>query len=175
MHNGVWCKTAKDCKEVRGKILGIVGYGHIGSQLSVLAEAIGMHVLFFDTQQVMAHGLARPVGSLEELLGSSDFVTLHVPELPSTVGMINAETIAAMRRGSYLINASRGSVVDIEALRAALDSGHLEGAALDVYPTEPESNGRFCTGLENCRNLIMTPHIGGSTAEAQEAIGVEVK
>ncbi len=175
MHRGVWCKTAAKCREVRGKTLGIVGYGHIGAQLSVLAEAMGMRVIFYDVQQIMPIGMASPVASLRALLAGAHFVTLHVPESEETIGMIGREQIFEwMPRGAYLINASRGSVVDLAALKEALEGGHLAGAALDVYPEEPEANGAFSTGLQACPNLVMTPHIGGSTEEAQAAIGLEV-
>eukprot|EP01136_Pigoraptor_vietnamica_P032374 Opistho-1_new@94152 len=175
MHRGEWNKVSANCHEVRGKTLGIVGYGHIGSQLSVLAESLGMKVLFFDIVNVMPLGNSRPVASLNELLASADFVSLHVPDTPETVGMIGAAQIAQMRPGTYLINASRGKVVDIEALRAALMSGHLAGAAVDVYPTEPRNNCKdWASPLVGCPNTILTPHIGGSTEEAQEKIGEEV-
>lgn len=174
MHAGTWNKTAAGCHEIRRKVLGIVGYGHIGAQLSVLAEAMGMRVLFHDTQQLMPLGMATPASSLNQLLAEADFVSLHVPETDDTRGLIGAAELAQMKAGSYLINASRGSVVDLVALKAALDEGRLAGAALDVYPEEPEANGGWRTGLEGYRNVILTPHIGGSTEEAQAAIGVEV-
>ena len=175
MHRGLWNKKSSDCIEIRGKVLGIVGYGHIGSQLSVLAESLGMKVVFYDVAQIMSLGNASCLNSLSDLLKISDFVTLHVPELPTTMNMIGKKEISKMKPGSFLLNASRGTVVDLEALKAALDSGHLKGAALDVYPEEPESNGEgFYTGLEKFSNVIMTPHIGGSTEEAQAAIGSEV-
>lgn len=154
--------------------MGIIGYGHIGSQLSVLAEAMGMNVLFYDVLQKMPLGTAKNAGNLKYLLESSDFVSLHVPETELTISMIGEQELYWMKPGSFIINDSRGSIVDIGALKAALVSGHLAGAALDVYPSEPEANGAYSTGLEKIPNLIMTPHIGGSTEEAQEAIGVEV-
>lgn len=175
MHQGHWNKKSAGCIEIRGKTLGIVGYGHIGSQLSVLAESFGMKVVFYDVAQIMAIGNATSLFSLNNLLRMSDFVTLHVPELSSTRNMIGKAELEKMKPGSFLLNASRGSVVDLEALKEALASGHLGGAALDVYPEEPESNGNgFLTGLEKFENVIMTPHIGGSTEEAQAAIGMEV-
>lgn len=175
MHQGIWNKKSSNCVEIRGKVLGIIGYGHIGSQLSVLAESLGMKVVFYDVAQVMSIGTANCQGSLSEVLRVSDFVTLHVPELPTTFKMIGERELAKMKQGSFLLNASRGSVVDLEALNSALASGHLGGAALDVYPEEPESNGDgFLTGLEKYNNVILTPHIGGSTEEAQAAIGLEV-
>lgn len=161
MHQGVWNKVSQNCYEIRGKTLGIVGYGHIGSQLSVLAEAMGMNVVFFDVLQLMPLGSSKSLDSLEDLLMCSDFVTLHVPETPETVNMITERELSMMKKGSYLINASRGTVVDLAALKVALDSNHLAGAAIDVYPTEPRANGKgFSTGLESCSNIILTPHIG---------------
>ncbi|KAL9093167.1 MAG: hypothetical protein Q9159_000344 [Coniocarpon cinnabarinum] len=182
MHQGRWNKVSAGCWEVRGKTLGIVGYGHIGNQLSVLAEALGMSVIYYDVINLMSMGTAKQVGSLEDLLRGSDFVTLHVPETPETKNMIGAEQLSQMRNGSYLINASRGTVVDIQALVDASRTGKLAGAALDVYPNEPAGNGDYFTGslnswaeaLRSCKNIILTPHIGGSTEEAQRAIGVEV-
>jgi D-3-phosphoglycerate dehydrogenase len=174
MHAGRWNKTALGCREIRRKVLGIVGYGHIGSQLSVLAESMGMRVLFHDIQQLMPLGMAMPVGNLEELLRQSDFISLHVPETPETVNMIGAHELRLMKKGACLINASRGTVVDLVALKESLTTGHLGGAALDVFPEEPEANGAWNTGLEGLPNVILTPHIGGSTEEAQAAIGVEV-
>ena len=162
--------------------LGIIGYGHIGSQLSVLAEAMGMTVLFYDTVNLMAMGTSKQVPTLEGLLRGSDFVTCHVPELPETQNMIGAQEFGYMKTGSYLINASRGSVIDIEALIDAMRTGKIAGAALDVYPVEPAGNGDYFTNdlnrwaedLRTLKNIILTPHIGGSTEEAQSAIGVEV-
>ncbi|RKP06284.1 hypothetical protein THASP1DRAFT_35174 [Thamnocephalis sphaerospora] len=175
IHAGTWNKVSANCYEIRGKTLGIVGYGHIGTQLSVLAEAMGMQVMFYDVLQIMPLGTARPTRTLDALLSSADFVSLHVPETPETKNLIGEQQIKLMRKGSYLINASRGTVVDIPALAAALRSGHLAGAAVDVYPTEPFKNGEgFDTPLRGCPNTLLTPHIGGSTEEAQRAIGVEV-
>ena len=174
MHNGEWNADTLQCHEVRGKTLGIIGYGHIGSQLSVMADAFGMRVVFYDILALMPLGSARPV-SLEELLSTSDFVTLHVPETSTTKLMIREEQLGMMKKGAFLINNSRGSVVDISALARALKSGHLAGAAVDVFPKEPKENGLgFETELRDCPNIILTPHIGGSTEEAQRAIGVEV-
>lgn len=175
MHAGQWRKVAAGSFEVRGKTLGIVGYGHIGRQIGVLAEFMGMRVVFFDVVAKLPMGNNRATKTLDEMLAQSDFVTLHVPETPQTRGMIGARELAAMRAGSYLLNASRGTVVDIPALAEALKSGHLAGAAIDVFPEEPEGNGDgFKTPIQGLPNVIMTPHIGGSTAEAQEAIGREV-
>lgn len=162
--------------------LGIIGYGHIGAQLSVLAEAMGMRVIFYDVVNLMALGTAIQVPTLEALLAQSDFVTCHVPELPETKNMIGQRQFEQMKDGSYLINASRGSVVDIPALILAMRSGKIAGAALDVYPNEPAGNGDYFNDdlntwgrdLRALRNLILTPHIGGSTEEAQSAIGIEV-
>jgi len=174
-HKGEWLKSAKGSFEVRGKTLGIVGYGHIGSQVSVMAEALGLRVVYFDIVKKLPLGNARSMDSLEELLGVSDFVTLHVPETQLTKNMVNAARLEKMRKGSFLINASRGSVVDIPALANKLKSGHVAGAAVDVFPEEPQSNDdKFISELQNLRNVILTPHIGGSTEEAQEAIGREV-
>ena len=175
MHLGTWKKIATGSHEVRGKTLGIVGYGHIGSQVGLLAESMGMRVAFYDVASKLPLGNTRAAASLKELLGESDFVTLHVPATPQTQWMINAEAIAAMKPGACLLNASRGTVVDIGALAAALKSGQIGGAAVDVFPEEPESNSDgFKTDLQNLPNVILTPHIGGSTEEAQAAIGKEV-
>lgn len=175
LHQGVWKKSARGSYEVRGKTLGIIGYGRIGRQVGVLAEAMGLRVLFFDVAPQLPMGNNRSVGSLDELLAQSDFVTLHVPAAPDTRNMIGAEQIAKMRRGSYLLNLSRGTVVDIDALAAALREGHLAGAAIDVFPSEPRSNGPgFESPLVGLPNVLLTPHVGGSTEEAQEAIGREV-
>ena len=174
-HRGGWLKTADNSYEIRGKTLGIVGYGSIGTQLSVLAEALGMQVVFHDVITKLPLGNARQAASLRELLAVSDIVTLHVPELPSTQWMMGALEIAAMKPGAILINASRGTVVEIEALAAALQSGHLHGAAVDVFPVEPRSNkDEFLSPLRGLDNVILTPHIGGSTMEAQANIGLEV-
>lgn len=182
LHQGVWNKVSAGCWEVRGKTLGIVGYGHIGNQLSVLAEAMGMKVIYYDVVNLMSMGTATQVPTLKALLQGADFVTLHVPELPETKNMIGAEELSQMRNGSYLINASRGSVVDIQALADAMKAGKIAGAAIDVYPNEPAGNGPYFTNelnswaedLRSVKNLILSPHIGGSTEEAQSAIGVEV-
>ncbi|MFY2562036.1 phosphoglycerate dehydrogenase [Corallococcus terminator] len=175
VHTGQWRKVATGSHEVRGKTLGIIGYGHIGSQLGVLAESLGLRVLYFDVMTKLPLGNSRAVGSLDELLAESDFVTLHVPALTSTHMMMGSEQLAKMKAGACLINASRGTVVDIPALAAALRSKHLGGAAVDVYPEEPEGNSDgFVTELQNLPNVILTPHIGGSTEEAQASIGREV-
>ncbi|KAF5356197.1 hypothetical protein D9756_004119 [Leucocoprinus leucothites] len=182
MRNGVWNKQSKNCWELRGKTLGIVGYGHIGSQLSVLAEAFGMRVLFYDVINLMPLGSARQVESLESLLSQSDFVTLHIPELPETINMISKKELSQMKKGAYLINNARGRVVDIPALVDALKSKHLAGAAIDVFPFEPAANGdafddqlnSWSSQLRSIPNVILTPHIGGSTEEAQRMIGEEV-
>ncbi|MDR3469720.1 MAG: phosphoglycerate dehydrogenase [Xanthobacteraceae bacterium] len=174
-HAGQWDKSAAGSREVRGKTLGIVGYGNIGSQLSTLAEAMGMRVIFFDLTDKLRHGNTEPVPGLDELLASSDIVSLHVPETPQTAGMIGAREIGLMRKDALLINNSRGTVVDLEALAAALTAGHLAGAAVDVFPVEPASNAdRFSSPLQGLPNVILTPHIGGSTEEAQDRIGTEV-
>jgi D-3-phosphoglycerate dehydrogenase len=175
VHAGIWNKASADCNEVRNKVLGIIGYGHIGRQLGVLAEALGIRVLDFDITARLPMGNNRSVATLQELLAESDFVTLHVPATPQTKNMIGAAELATMRKGSYLLNASRGSVVDIPALAQALQSGHLGGAAIDVYPQEPASNDDpLRSELQGLKNVILTPHIGGSTSEAQESIGREV-
>jgi D-3-phosphoglycerate dehydrogenase len=175
MHEGTWTKSATGSFEVRGKTLGIIGYGHIGRQVGVLAEALGMQVLFYDIVQRLPMGNNREMGSMRELLGEADFVTLHVPATEQTRKMINAETIAQMKKGSRLLNLSRGNVVDIPALAEALRSGQLSGAAVDVFPSEPQSNSeRFESPLQGLGNVILTPHVGGSTEEAQAAIGKEV-
>ena len=174
-HRGEWLKSAKGAREVRGKTLGIVGYGHIGSQVSVLAEAMGLRVLYFDIVKKLPLGNARAVDTLGDLLSQADFVTLHVPETPQTIDMIGADELALMQKHACLINASRGTVVQIPALAAALRSGQVAGAAVDVFPVEPENNDQaFVSELQGLRNVILTPHIGGSTEEAQEAIGREV-
>ncbi len=175
VHDGKWRKVAKGAHEVRGKTLGIVGYGHIGSQVGVLAEAMGMRVISFDIRATLPMGNNKAVESLETLLAQSDFVTLHVPETPQTKGMIGASEISLMKDTACLLNLSRGSVVDLDALAAAIRSNKLAGAALDVYPDEPEGNeDSFHSVVRGLPNVVLTPHIGGSTAEAQEAIGREV-
>lgn len=175
VHAGIWRKVATGCMEVRGRTLGIVGYGHIGRQVGVLAELLGMSVVFHDVLAKLPMGNNRPVGSLQELLSVADFVTLHVPDTAHTRGMIGGSELAAMKPGSYLLNASRGSVVDVAALSEALRSGHLAGAAVDVFPKEPRANSdEFESELRGLPNVVLTPHIGGSTADAQAAIGREV-
>lgn len=182
LHNGTWNKVSKGCWEIRGKTLGIVGYGHIGSQLSVMAESMGMNVIYFDVLTMMGLGNARQVGSLDELLQDADFVSLHVPETAETKNLFGAAQFEKMKQGAYLINNARGTVVDIPALIEASRSGRLAGAAIDVFPHEPAGNGDYFTNdlnswiknLVGLKNIILTPHIGGSTEEAQSAIGVEV-
>lgn len=174
-HRGEWMKSADGSREVRGKTLGIVGYGHIGSQVSVLAEAFGMKVIFYDVIKKLPLGNAQSKNRLSDLLKAADFVSLHVPETPDTMNMLGAEELRTMKKGSYLINASRGTVIAIDALVESLKSGHLAGAALDVFPQEPASNkDKFTSPLQGLKNVILTPHIGGSTEEAQYAIGLEV-
>ena len=175
MHAGVWDKSAEGAHEVRGRTLGIVGYGHIGSQVGVLAEAFGMRVVFYDIVAKLPMGNNRALARLEDVLEASDFVTLHVPETPQTKNMIGRAEIARMKPGACLLNASRGTVVEIDALADGITRGHIGGAAVDVYPDEPESNSDgFASQLCGLPNVILTPHIGGSTEEAQEAIGREV-
>ena len=175
LHRGGWVKSAAHSYEVRGKTLGIIGYGHIGTQIGVLAEQLGMRVVFRDIAAKLPLGNAREVNNLDELLAISDVVTLHVPETPQTHQLMGAKELAAMKQGSHLINASRGTVVDIEALCAVLESRHLQGAAIDVFPVEPQGNdGAFVSSLTKFDNVILTPHIGGSTSEAQVNIGSEV-
>jgi D-3-phosphoglycerate dehydrogenase len=175
VHEGRWHKVAVGSHEVRGRTLGIVGYGHIGSQLGVLAEGFGMRVVFFDVVAKLPMGNNRALPRLEDVLEVADFVTLHVPETPQTKGMIGRAELELMRRGACLLNASRGTVVQIDALAEAISRGHIGGAAVDVYPEEPESNSDgFASPLCGLPNVILTPHIGGSTEEAQEAIGREV-
>lgn len=174
-HKGEWMKSADGSKEVRGKTLGIVGYGHIGSQLSILAESMGLRVVFYDVVKKLPLGNARAMKHLEDLLEVSDFVSLHVPETPQTQDMIGRKQLAKMKKGAALINASRGSVVRIEDLVEALKGKHLSGCAIDVFPREPASNKeKFHSPLQGLPNVILTPHIGGSTEEAQYAIGLEV-
>jgi D-3-phosphoglycerate dehydrogenase len=174
-HDGGWDKSAAGSREVRGRTLGIIGYGNIGSQLSTLAEAMGMRVIYFDRTDKLRHGNTEPVEQLETLLAQSDVVSLHVPETPETHNMIGERELRLMKPGSCLINNSRGTVVDLDALARALRDGHLAGAALDVFPVEPSSNSeRFQSPVQGLKNVILTPHIGGSTEEAQERIGREV-
>lgn len=175
IHGGTWDKAVSGAIEVRNKTVGIIGYGHIGQQVGLLAESLGLNVLFFDIIKKLPLGRARAVESVRELLGASDFVTLHVPGGSDTKNLIGREEIAQMKKGSYLLNLSRGTVVDITALAAALREKKLAGAALDVFPEEPEAGtGPFETELAGCENVILTPHIGGSTEEAQHNIGREV-
>ena len=175
VHRGGWIKTATGSHEVRGKCLGIVGYGHIGTQVGLLAEALGMRVVFYDIETKLALGNVQALPSLDALLDLADVVTLHVPETPETFRMIGAEQLARMKPGSHLVNAARGTVVDIDALVAALESQHLAGAAIDVFPMEPKANDEeFISPLRRFDNVLLTPHVGGSTEEAQQNIGLEV-
>lgn len=175
LHRGGWNKAATGCHEARGKTIGIIGYGHIGTQVGILAEALGLSVLFYDVENKMVLGNAKQVNTLDELLENSDIVTLHVPELPTTKNMISKAQFAKMKDGVRFLNASRGTVVDIEALCEALRSGKVAGAAVDVYPKEPSKNGEeFVTPLREFDNVILTPHIGAGTEEAQKNIGTEV-
>ncbi|WP_439236336.1 phosphoglycerate dehydrogenase [Lonepinella koalarum] len=175
VHRGEWNKSAVGSREVRGKRLGIVGYGHIGSQLSIIAESLGMNVFFYDVETKLPLGNAQQLSSLEELLSTSDIVSLHVPELPSTKNLMNAKRIAQLKPGCIFINAARGTVVDIDALAEALAQKKIRGAAIDVFPVEPASaDEMFESPLRQFDNVILTPHIGGSTTEAQENIGTEV-
>jgi D-3-phosphoglycerate dehydrogenase len=174
-HRGEWLKSASDAYEVRGKTLGIIGYGNIGSQISVMAESIGMKVRFYDTVTKLPLGNADQARNLEELLQQADVVSLHVPDTESTRGLMGAKELAAMKPGAMLINAARGQIVDIDSLCKLLESGHLGGAAIDVFPVEPKSNQEeFLSPLRQFDNVILTPHIGGSTQEAQANIGIEV-
>ena len=174
-HRGGWIKTATGSHEVRGKTLGIVGYGHIGTQVGLLAEALGMRVVYYDIAAKLALGNARAAASLDEVLAAADVVTLHVPETPATGGMIGPAELARLKPGARLINASRGTVVDIGALAEALRQKHVSGAAIDVFPVEPKTGGdEFLSPLRGLDNVILTPHVGGSTEEAQENIGIEV-
>lgn len=174
-HAGRWIKSAEGSRELRGKTLGIVGYGNIGTQLAVLAESMGMRVIYLDRTDKLRHGNVEPAANLGELLARADAVSLHLPETPETVGMFGAAEIRAMKKGAVLINNARGSLVDLEALAAALRDGHLAGAAVDVFPREPASNAEaFESPLRGLDNVILTPHVGGSTEEAQERIGDEV-
>ncbi|MEJ7767345.1 MAG: phosphoglycerate dehydrogenase [Chitinophagaceae bacterium] len=174
-HEGVWLKEAKGSYELRGKTLGIIGYGNIGSQVSVLAESLGMKILFYDTITKLPLGNAVACKSLKDLVGQADIVTIHVPETTQTTNLINKTSLKLFKTGSILLNYARGEVVDLDALRKALLDGTLSGAALDVFPQEPEKKGdSFHTPLQNLPNVILTPHIGGSTEEAQENIGTDV-
>jgi D-3-phosphoglycerate dehydrogenase len=174
-HEGVWLKDAKGSYELRGKTLGIIGYGNIGTQVSVLAEALGMHVIFYDTVTKLPLGNAVARKTLKDLVSQADIITLHVPETNSTKNLINKNVIKNFKKGSILINYARGEVVDLDALAKALEDGQLSGAAIDVYPWEPEKNGdKFTSPLQGLPNVILTPHIGGSTEEAQQNIGEDV-
>jgi len=175
MHAGVWTKSATGAHEIRGRTLGIVGYGNIGSQLSVIAEALGMNVIFYDTAEKLALGNATKMPSLDALLAQADVVTLHVDGRPGNSGFFGREQFEAMKPGALLLNLSRGFIVDVEALRSGLESGHIGGAAIDVFPTEPKIKGEaFESVLQGLPNVILTPHIGGSTEEAQRDIGIFV-
>jgi D-3-phosphoglycerate dehydrogenase / 2-oxoglutarate reductase len=174
-HEGVWLKEASGSYELRGKTLGIIGYGNIGSQISVLAEGLGMKVIFYDVETKLPLGNAEACRTLKDVLGRADVVTLHVPELDSTKNLINKNLLKHFKPGAILINYARGEVVDLEALAKAIKEGHIGGAAIDVYPWEPEKNGdRFTTPLQGLPNVLLTPHIGGSTQEAQHNIGEDV-
>ena len=174
-HRGIWLKEAKGAFELRGKTLGIIGYGNIGSQVSVMAEAMGMNVVYYDILTKLPHGNAKQIRDLKELLKQSNIITLHVPSDATTRKMINDETLATMQKGAIFLNYSRGDVVDLEALQKYIENGTISGAAIDVFPVEPEKNGdNFTTVLQNLPNVILTPHIGGSTEEAQANIGLDV-
>ena len=174
-HQGVWLKEAKGSFELRGKMLGVIGYGNIGSQISVMAEALGLNVIYYDIITKLPLGNARQIRDLDELLAQSDIVTLHVPSDASTKNMINDATLSAMKTGAIFLNYSRGDVVELNALREHIESGRISGAAVDVFPFEPEKNGdEFFSVLQNLPNVILTPHIGGSTEEAQANIGLDV-
>jgi D-3-phosphoglycerate dehydrogenase len=174
-HAGGWDKSANDSLEVRGKVLGIVGYGNIGSQLSMLAESMGMRVIFFDVTDKLRHGNTEPCDTLDDLLAQADVVSLHVPETPQTKNMMGEEQFRKMKKGAYFINNARGTVVDLDALARALKDKHLRGAAIDVFPKEPAGNAeKFVSPVQGLDNVILTPHVGGSTEEAQERIGAEV-
>ena len=174
-HRGIWQKSAKNSYEIRNKTLGIIGYGSIGSQLSIIAESLGMRVLFHDVVGKLPLGNAKQVSSLSELLANSDIVSLHIPEVGSTKNLMSTLEFSQMKQGAIFINAARGTVVDIDALCVALKSGHIGGAAIDVFPVEPRSNDEeFISPLREFDNVILTPHVGGSTMEAQQSIGTEV-
>jgi D-3-phosphoglycerate dehydrogenase len=174
-HKGIWQKEAKGSREMRGKVMGIIGYGNIGSQVSVMAEALGMRVIFYDIENKLPLGNATACRSLKELLQHADIITLHVPETKLTNQLINKQTLRLCKKGSILINYARGHVVDLGALHQAMESGHIAGAAIDVYPWEPEKNGdAFTCPLQGQPNVLLTPHIGGSTEEAQQNIGQDV-
>ncbi|WP_028357413.1 phosphoglycerate dehydrogenase [Brackiella oedipodis] len=174
-HRGGWLKSAEGSYEVRGKTLGIIGYGHIGTQIGILAEALGLNVYYYDIEDKLPLGNAKPIARLQDLLECSDFVTLHVPQDPSTKNLMSAERIDQMKHGAHLINASRGNVVDLDALAIAIEEGRIKGAAIDVFPVEPKANGEeFQSPLRKFDQVILTPHVGGSTQEAQANIGIEV-
>ncbi|HEX5552828.1 MAG TPA: phosphoglycerate dehydrogenase [Chitinophagaceae bacterium] len=174
-HEGIWMKDSRGSHELRGKTLGIVGYGNIGSQVSVLAESLGMHVIYYDIETKLPLGNAIQKRTLKELMGESDVITLHVPATDTTENMITKNVLAQAKKGAIFLNYARGNVVDLEALRKALEKGDLSGAAIDVFPVEPEKNGEaFTTPLQHLPNVILTPHIGGSTEEAQFNIGIDV-
>jgi len=175
MHKGMWSKNAQGCNEIKNKTLGIIGYGNIGAQVGVIADAIGMNVIYHDVENKLPFGSNRQVNSLDELLKNSDVITLHVPQDHSTNNIINKGSLAKMKKGAFVINASRGNVIDIDALAQALESKHIAGAAIDVFPSEPASNNEeFISPLRKFDNVLLTPHIGGSTQEAQENIAIEV-
>lgn len=175
LHRGGWKKAAKGCFEARGKTLGIVGYGHIGTQVGIIAESLGLKVIFYDIEHKLALGNATQVDTIDELFSNADIISLHVPETPETAGMIDAKAFEKMKDGVFFVNASRGTVVDIKALADALESKKVAGAAVDVFPTEPASNNEeFVCELRKFDNVILTPHIGASTEEAQCNIGIEV-
>jgi D-3-phosphoglycerate dehydrogenase len=174
-HKGIWLKDAKGSFELRGKTLGIIGYGNIGSQLSVMAESLGMKVLFYDVETKLPLGNASNARNIKEVVSKADIITLHIPENESTHNIINKTVLKQFKKGSILINYARGTVIDLEALASALKEGHISGAAVDVFPWEPEKNGdSFTSPLQGLSNVILTPHIGGSTEEAQENIGEDV-
>ncbi|MEZ4977803.1 MAG: phosphoglycerate dehydrogenase [Chitinophagales bacterium] len=174
-HQGLWLKESDHCHEIRGKKLGIIGYGHIGSQVSVLAEALGLEVYYYDIESKLPLGNANTSESMENLIEKCDILTLHVPSTPETVNLFNKEVISKFRKGQYLINMSRGNVVDLDALKESLEKGILAGAAIDVFPVEPKTAGdKFVSPLQNLANVLLTPHIGGSTEEAQWNIGLDV-
>lgn len=174
-HEGIWMKDSSGSYELRGKTMGIIGYGNIGSQVSVLAESLGMKVIFYDVETKLPLGNAEDARTMRDLLGRSDIVTLHVPETPQTKNLVNKNNLKYFKKGAVLINYARGEVADLEALRKSILEGHLGGAAVDVYPWEPEKNGdHFRTPLQDCPNVLLTPHIGGSTEEAQQNIGEDV-
>jgi D-3-phosphoglycerate dehydrogenase len=175
MHKGMWSKNAQGCNEIKNKTLGIIGYGNIGAQVGVIADAIGMNVIYHDVENKLPFGSNRQVNSLDELLKNSDVITLHVPQDQSTNNIINKDSLAKMKKGAFVINASRGNVIDIDALAEALESKHIAGAAIDVFPSEPAGNNEeFISPLRKFDNVLLTPHIGGSTQEAQENIAIEV-